>query len=257
MFVKYADHLKPPKTLTRPHKGLVIDNLDPKKLGRVKCTIGHIYVGAKEVLPWVYPKHTSSHSFSVPKIGDELLIEFPFGDIYHPFYTGNWYNAESKDEYFETNYPNCSGFVYDSIKARVNDETKEAEIEHASGTKAVIKEDGTLEVTLAKDVILTCEGKHSVNAKGDIEFTSDANFKVVGKGGVDISTDAEAKFVGKGGTTVGDSGGTTKVEGSVVNIAGGGAGVALMGSQCSGVGNMGAPVMSNIIEGSSKVFAPK
>ena len=69
--------------------------------------------------------------------------------------------------------------------------------------------------------------------------------------------DGNATFSGKGGTILGDSGSQTAVDGSLVLLAGGGSAVALLGSQCMGTGNLGVPVVSNIVEGSSKVFAPK
>lgn len=257
MLVKFADHLKAPKSLSRPHKGVVVDNEDPRKLGRVKCTVKNLFEGDTEKLPWIYPKYLSKKNFDIPKKDTIIMVEFPFDDIYHPFYTGNWYDTTNLDEYYEIDYPHTSGFVFDNLKGSLNDKSKEAEIEHSTGTKAKITAEGTLEVMLSKDIILTVEGKHSVNSKGDIEFNSDANFKVVGKGGVDILSDGNVKLVGKGGTDVGSSGSSTNVNGSIVNLAGGGSPVALMQSTSIGVGNFGAPVVSNVIEGSSKVFAPK
>lgn len=257
MLLKFADHLKPSKSLKRFHKGIVVDNKDPELLGRVKCTVKRMFEDV-EKLPWVFPKNDSATEFKVPKIGAELIIVFPFENIYAPFHDGYWHTKDNHNDYFDDDYPDTSGFVLDNLKGKFNDKSKKGELEHSSGTKIDIDDAGTLTLAIAKDLNLVIEGKYTVSAKGDISFASDAKISFVGTGGLDFSSDAKAIFKGKGGTDVGDGSSATNVKGSVVNLAGsGGSAVALLGSQCIGVGNFGAPVVSNIVEGSSKVFAVK
>ena len=138
MLLKFADHLKPAKTLKRFHKGIVVDNEDPEKLGRVKCTVKRMFED-KEKLPWIFPKNDSPVDFDVPKVGAELVIVFPFDNIYSPFHDGYWHNKDNHNDYFDDDYPNTSGFFKDNLKAKFNDKSKEGEIEHSSGTKANLK----------------------------------------------------------------------------------------------------------------------
>lgn len=70
---------------------------------------------------------------------------------------------------------------------------------------------------------------------------------------ITINTSGTAKFTGEGGTEVGAASSATQVKGSTVALAGGGAPVARLGDQAIGIGNMGAPVVSNITQGSPKV----
>lgn len=262
MLLKFADHLKPSKSLTRYHKGIVVDNKDPLKLGRVRCTVKRMFEDVSEdfaKLPWIIPKN-SPNKVDIPKIGEELIIVFPFTDIYSPFYDGHWHNLDNHNPYFDGedgDYPNISGFAKDNLKAKFDDVKKTGEIEHSSGTKVGITETGTVEVSIAEDLKLSITGKYEVNSKGDISFASDAKISFTGKGGLEFSTDAKAEFVGKGGTDIGDASSMTNINGNIVNIAGGGLAVAYLGAQVIGQGNLAIPVVSNIVEGSSKVTVIK
>lgn len=279
MLISFAEHFKPMKILSKPFSGKVVENIDPKKLGRIKCEIEGIFEGEVETLPWIFPKHSSPTNFKVPKLEELLLIEFPYNDIYHPFYTGHWHNETNHDVYFDDDYPDTSGFKLDNLKGKFNEKTKEGELEHISGTKATIKEDGSLEIILSKDITITIEGKfeqtikgdmafttegkYSITATGDTTITSDGKIEINGASGAEIVSDAMAKLVGTGGTEVGDGGSVTTINGSMVEIkgqqvliAGGAVPVAKLGSQVMGVGNLGAPVVSTVLDGSPKVFVP-
>jgi len=272
MFIKLAEFLKPVRQLSKPRKASVISNDDPKKLGRIKCVMfGLIEETDETKLPWVYPFSSDYNSMDVPEVGDDMIVIFPYGDIYAPMYVGKWVSELTVNALFDTNYPNTVGKDMGSLQVTYNKEVKEGQITHESGTSALLKADGTLEIALSKDVTLVGQGKITTTATGDISFTSDGNFKVIGKGGVDISSngntkisgkggvdvtsDGTAKVVGTGSTEVGSSSSTTKVNGSLVLLAGGSKPVATLGATVLSVGNLGAPSMGHVIEGSPKVFA--
>ena len=75
--------------------GLVTDNLDPEKLGRVKvkfpwfdeamdsewCRIANVYAGG------------GYGSFWIPELDDEVLVAFEHGDMRFPFVIGGLYNG--------------------------------------------------------------------------------------------------------------------------------------------------------------------
>jgi len=256
MLIRLSEHMVPVKGLSKPLKGIVVDNEDPKKLGRVKCTIAGIMEADKEKLPWITSPYSPS-KFDVPEINEELIIEFPYGNVYNPFFTGYWHNEANHDTLFDTDYPNSFGISKQGFILKYNKTLKKGEFIHPSGTTATLLEDGTLQINIAKDLALVISGKVTQSVTGDIEFSSDGNLKLIGKGGVEVTSDGSAKFAGKGSTEVGDGGSSTEVKGTSILLAGGGLGVALLTSQTIAVGNLGAPVVGNIIEGSSKVFAPK
>lgn len=95
--------------------------------------------------------------------------------------------------------------------------------------------------------------KMTLQATGDATLKSDAKVTVQGASGVDVKSDASVKVSGTGGTEVGSGSSATQVQGQTVALAGGGLGVARLGDQVMGIGNLGAPVISTIIQGSPKV----
>lgn len=108
--------------------------------------------------------------------------------------------------------------------------------------------------SVGKTTVITAEDK-TESVGGNFTINVEGNATVNTNGNVTVSAEGTAEFKGSGGTTVGDSGASTNVDGSQVLLAGGGPGVARLGDRAFGIGNMGAPVSSTIIQGSSKVLS--
>lgn len=152
MLIKLNEWVKPNRNLDRPHRGTVLDNDDPLQLGRLKVeVIGH-FVGETEDLPWVHPQNpyglggkSDSSSFSVPEVGSELIVIFPFRNIYAPVYVGYWQNTINHQTDFDENYPETYGFR-DSTGTvfKINKEVGYLELVHKSGTKIMINDAGDL-----------------------------------------------------------------------------------------------------------------
>jgi len=122
---KIGEHIKKPNLLSVPHMGTVVDNMDPKKLGRVKCTIPTIMDGAPDKLPWIYPMapiglggSLESCTFSVPEMDSRLTIVFPFDDVHAPFYIGYW--RSEKTQPHETFDESEEGAKYPEIYGHIN-----------------------------------------------------------------------------------------------------------------------------------------
>lgn len=149
-----------------------------------------------------------------------------------------------------------SGGTQDSagVRAKFTKESKKMEF-YAQENKVVYDENGVSIIDksnnqftfAAAGVTIKSVDKAALEATGDVDIKG---AKVTGK------ATGEAEFSGTGGTKVGSGGSITEVQGTQVNLAGGGKPVATVGSQSIGVGNFGAPVVSNIISGSPKVFSP-
>jgi len=178
LFIKPSNFLKKTQPFATRWKGIVVDNADPRKLGRVKCQIPGLIVGTPEQLPWVFRRSKSflggdatSGEFSVPKLNSELIINFPFKDPYTSEYIGYWESIATHPTLFDENYPNTYGFL-DEIGnfIKINKTTKEIKINHNSGTFILVKADGSLD--------LTGLGKLIATISGDITLTSVTKAKI-------------------------------------------------------------------------------
>lgn len=73
--------------------GTVIDNDDPKKIGRVKVRVNGVYDDIEEsIIPWSLPKNVSFNRLDPPPKGSEVQIEFIEGEIMCPM----WYVINGK-----------------------------------------------------------------------------------------------------------------------------------------------------------------
>jgi hypothetical protein len=118
---------------------------------------------------------------------------------------------------------------------------------------ATINVDGNVEVNTT-DATINTSGNATIAAGGNVDVTA-TDATINASGSATIEAGGNATFKGTGGTTVGDGGSQTQVMGSQVMLAGGGPGLARLGDRAFGVGNLGAPVSSTIIQGSTKVFS--
>jgi hypothetical protein len=239
------------------YRGLVVDNADPAMIRRARVTIDGLYpTGSNSSLPWVGALTDSPKSFNAPEIGDELCVIFPYDDIYHPFYLGYWNSGTTGNAYLQADYPNTFGFIYANLKARFNKNTKIGEIVHGSGSSLAIDADGNLIITGAKDFTSNPAGKFTVESGDDISFTSGGRFTASSTGDMMFTTEGNLVLSGSGGSTFGSSDAETMILGEVINLGEGGSPVALVGiSTVIGSGNLGAPVISQILTGSSTVLA--
>lgn len=103
------------------HRGIVVDNNDPKKLGRVKIQVQSAY-GEQPVenLPWAWPclgygGMQGMYNYSVPEVG-----------------AGAWVAFQHKDGQPDTTYPVCVGFWQaekerpDGVNEQIKDATEDA-----------------------------------------------------------------------------------------------------------------------------------
>jgi hypothetical protein len=121
-----------------------------------------------------------------------------------------------------------------------------------SGVSIIDKNNNEFKFT-SGGVELKSVDKFGVDASGDVDVKAGGKAGITAGGDLEMKADGSAKFEGTGGTDVGSASSPTNVNGQAVNLAGGGAPVAKLGSKAIGTGNLGAPVICTIIEGSTKV----
>jgi hypothetical protein len=106
---------------------------------------------------------------------------------------------------------------------------------------------GASKITITPDgIVVQDEFGNKIELKD-----GELNISAVAK--VSVTAPDTAEFKGTAGTNLGDASSPTKVDGQTVALAGGGLPVARINDICIGTGNLGAPVISRIIAGSTKV----
>ncbi|GAB1376900.1 hypothetical protein MASR1M48_17520 [Lactococcus petauri] len=251
------------------YAAIVVDNKDPKFLGRVKLLVPAI--SDKFTTEWAMPAvHTcgvNSGQFDPPPNDSGCFVVFMEGDPEVPIYLGGFWaepdgNTETPEAFRREDVSNrglrtplghlieyddatdTQGIRITSIggfKFHIDDKNKKIFLQTPAGSQFVLDDDNELILLQTTGDFTATIGKNL-----NINVTENANIMATG----------QAKFVGDGGTEVGSESSTTMVKGMTVLLAGGGAPVAVVGGKCIGTGNFGAPVVSTIIQGSSKVFAP-
>ena len=144
-------------------KGKVVDNQDPNRKGRVKCLIPGMIEGDTDKLPWCYPQTPNSvggptsGSFHVPKVGDELIITFPYEDKNMPVYVGSWQTETNHPIQFDEqdSYGQSGGTAFgDNSWVKVNEKDGTMEYKHPSGAFIFIDKDGSIFVNAKKHLSL-------------------------------------------------------------------------------------------------------
>ena len=81
------------------YRGRVVNNLDPKSMGRIKVRIPAFYsnISDDNDLPWCLPNLISasykSGSFIIPNVNDTVWVAFEAGDKYRPVWIGCVYSS--------------------------------------------------------------------------------------------------------------------------------------------------------------------
>jgi hypothetical protein len=161
MLISASETSESKSILDRPYVGKVVDNNDPLILGRVRCTIEGL-INDSDKAPWIMRKSSSflggtteSGQFAVPEIGSELTIEFPYNDIYSGEYNGYWNGANTTPSSSAANYPETVVLAQiGTLKVLYTKSTEKLEIDHPSGTKITLKQNGDIELVASKDITL-------------------------------------------------------------------------------------------------------
>ncbi len=216
----------------------VIDNKDPKNLGRVKVRFS--WMGQEEKTPWIRVNHVHASKnrgfYFIPEIGDEVLVDFESNDPDCPIVLGAVYNGANKpDEWYHDNNEIKAIRTKSGNEIIFNDKSGEETIEIAnpSGRNRIvitISENNQIKILSDGDIELKAKNKISMKSK-EIEMTADNELsiksqKMTAKANQtkitsDTSMDIEGgtETVIKGGVNLNMEGGTEAVlKGATVRI---------------------------------------
>lgn len=212
MLIRILEHLKPQNLLRYPAKGIVVYNNDPKKLGRIKCHIEGLVesdatsdVDQIAELPWCYPKYgfqlggkNDSSAFVVPELNSEIFIEFPYNDVYFPFYTSHMKSdATMPANIWDTHYPNVYGWM-DSIGQFLRVDKVDPFVEYYRDTQQDffrIDKNGTWWINVPKSLVINVGEDMSLNITSDViqKIGGHATFKTEGEFSVSAGDNVNLK----------------------------------------------------------------
>ena len=199
--------------------GEVVDNKDPKKIGRIKVNIPELFDGIpKEDLYWIHqimPISTGENkksvgTFIVPGIGTKVMVIFPFNNPYVGFYFGQLLYEDYQFDDIKSDYPETYGFQNKiGDKWYINMKQETVDFYHHSGTKLHIEKNGTVDIDVVKDVNINIKGNANINVNGNADIKVDGNTttKIGGNWKVDI-----------GGKTDITSGGVMSLKAPKINL---------------------------------------
>ncbi len=204
--------------------GIVTNNKDPEKMGRIKVKIPRI--SGDEESNWArvvaFMAGNDRGAFFLPEVDDEVLVAFEYGDINMPYIIGSLWNG--KDEPPEKNDDGKNNIRI--IKSRsghiikLDDTENNEKIEIVDKTKKnmiiIEKNNNKISIKSDKDIELSApNGKVIINAR-DIEVSSTASTKI------QANSSIEAKATGNmnlsGAMLDIKASGIMNIKGSMLNL---------------------------------------
>ena len=188
-----------------PIIGIVMENQDTEKLGRVKVRFPRL--SPDDVGHWARVATLMAGpergTFFLPQVDDEVLVAFEHGDVTRPYILGALWNGKDKPPETSADIKLIKSTSGHIIRLDDTSGSEKIEIIDNSGNNSIVIDTNgkTITIKSAQDIsIEAAEGTIKLSAKN-----------------ISLSSTADTKIEAKGGLTV-ESSGTTTIKGSTVNI---------------------------------------
>ena len=197
--------------------GIVTDNADPEKLGRVKLTFP--WRDADDESYWARVATPMAGAgmgtYFLPEVDDEVLVAFEDGDIHKPFVIGSLWNGKQKPPQKNKEGKNDVREVRSRSDHTIQfDDAKEGSItiQTSKGNEIVIDDSGGSETIAIRDdeqkntiTLDSSSGEVSIDADSKlklsaqtVDITGKKKVKITGNQQVNISSKAKLAMSSKG-----------------------------------------------------------
>jgi phage protein D len=192
--------------------GIVTDNNDPDKQGRVKVqypwlSADHASDWARVVVPGGGPERGMAF---LPEINDEVLVGFELGDIHYPYVLGGLWNGKDAPPGDMSKMIVGSNVEQRVIRSRTGHMITLDDSNGDGGVKVEDRNGNTVHIKTNGDELV-------VTMKGNVTIDSKQNLSVKTQGGVTFEATGPVEIKGMG-VTIDGGGGTVDVKGSVINL---------------------------------------
>lgn len=185
---------------TQSYLGMVEDNEDPEKLGRLKVRISPYMDFESEDLPWACPtlgthgNNPNAGGINVPEVGSQVRVYFPNHDLTAPYYMGAELNELNRTTFFDDDYPNTYGYK-DSVGnfAKINKAKKTVQFQHSSTSNLRVAPDGSMQVALSNGAYFTFSNQNNFELNiGEVAVEGTAEGSLTIKAGMQVDMTTES-----------------------------------------------------------------
>lgn len=205
--------------------GIVTNNQDPDKLGRVKVKFP--WLSEQDESNWariLTPMAGAEYGiYFLPEVNDEVLVVFEQGDVRFPYILGSLWNGKDKPPITNEDGKNNVRVIKSRSGhlIRLTDEKDQEKIEIIDRTGknsvAIDTVKNTITITSEQDITLSApKGTIKLDAK-NIELKSTADTKLTSDAGLNLKSSASANLEASAGITV-EAKGTTNIKGAIINL---------------------------------------
>jgi phage protein D/phage baseplate assembly protein gpV len=187
--------------------GLVTNNQDPDKMGRVRVKYPSLDDQQEGWWARVLVPHAGANRglMMLPKVGDEVLVAFEHADTTRPFVLGSLYNGRDKPP---KDFADPDGSLAIASDKHVIVSSKE-EMRFTSNGDLTLKVAGKGQATMTYDQSLKVDAKMNIDLKAGTQLTI--------KGGM-ISVQSNGPLEIKGNPVTIDGGAMVSIKGALVNL---------------------------------------